>query len=145
MDGKLAHDGAGRHGKVGSNVSSMQSRLTFRQTFPVANQYISDREESDGEIGGAPGTELVKIGSDARSASRSPSDPEHLEAREDVGSNSEVDARGAQLDLDGGASDEPVPQLSIDAEQPETPGGSRKRKPGERTAENTQPKRRKDS
>jgi hypothetical protein len=147
MDGRLTHDGAGRHGMVGSSVSSLQTRLTFKQTFPVASQYIGDRQESDDKIGGAPGTptELTKIGNDTRSASRSPSDPEHFEAREDVASNSEVDARGAHLDLDSVALDEPGPRLSIDTEQPATPGGSRKRKSDRRTVENTQSKRRKDS
>jgi hypothetical protein len=134
-----------RHGKVGGNVSSMRFRLTSKQTFPVANQYLSDREENDGDIGGAPGTELANIGNATRSASRSPNDPENFEAREDSGSNSEVDVRGAHLDLDSVALDEPVPRLSIDTEQPATPGGSRKRKSDRRTAENTQSKRRKDS
>jgi hypothetical protein len=147
MGGRLTPDGAGRHGKVGGNVSSMRFRLTSKQTFPVANQYISDKQESNGEIGGAPGTELAKIGIDARCPARltSPNNSEHLEAREDVGSNSEVDVRGAHLDLDSVALDEPVPRLSIDTEQPATPGGSRKRKSDRRTAENTQSKRRKDS
>jgi hypothetical protein len=42
----------------------MQSRLKSKQTFPVANQYISDKQESDGQIGGVPGIELEEIGSD---------------------------------------------------------------------------------